>query len=257
LYNIVHSGFFSAGLISKIWYQIWSEAMNSGDVFLGLNVFIVGHIAVTPIIVFIVAPLFGMEIVLEKRIRLTNVVIIDAKPKTSVFSVFLYSYIMFGVVVIITRILSTGGQGMMGYYLMAAGVVIRTLIPFILLFLVSPYILRDLSSIRSLRKNLIVAYPSRLQQFILTIVIGMGSIAALAPIYTELVTIVGDPSMALVFFIYIILMTLVPSITVVIGFLIGSMIIAKPFFQKSIEKLEKIVKKYGKAKTISLTENES
>ena len=145
---------------------------------------------------------------------------------------------------------------MMSGYFIAMGFVIRILIPFILLFLVSPYILRDKSSIRALKKNLTITYPSRIQQFILTIVVGMGSIAALAPMYTELVTIVGDSSMALMLFVYVILMALVPSITVIIGYLIGATKIAGPLFHKSIEKLEKIVKKYGKVKTISLAKTE-
>jgi len=257
-----------AGLISNVWVRAWSEAMERGEVIRSLRLFIVGQaviqllvgiafgIAVTPIIVFIIAPLFGMEIVLEKKIRLSNVVVIGEKPENSIYSVFLYSYIVFGLVVLIARIIAAGGQEMMNSYFIALGFVIRILIPFILLFLVSPYMLRDKSSIRALKKNLTITYPSRIQQFILTIVVGMGSIAALAPMYTELVTIVEDASLALTLFIYVILMALIPSITVIIGYLIGTTKIAGPFFQKSIEKLEKIVKKYGKVKTISLTKTE-
>jgi len=258
----------STGLASHLWLQIWSKAMSSGDVLFAMNVFIVGQaiiqllagmafgIAVTPVIIFIIAPLLGMEIALEKKIRLTNVVIIDAKPENSIFSVFLYSYIVFGIAVIIARIIAIRGQNMMESYFTAAEFVIKVLIPFILLFLVTPYILRDRSSIRSLKKNLTVTYPSRLQQFMLTIVVGMGSVAALAPIYTELVILIGDELTALVYFIYVILMILIPSITVVIGLLIGTTAIAKPFFQKAVENLEKVVRKYGKAKTISLTKSE-
>ncbi len=260
---------FLVGPISDIWVRVWSEAMENGNVILSFKLFIVGQgiiqlligiavgIAVTPVIVFIIAPLFGIEIALEKKIRLSNVVIIDANPENSISSVFLYSYIVFGLVVVITRIIAIGGQDILESYFIALGFVIRTLIPFILLFLVSPYILRDKSSIRALKKNLTITYPSRIQQFVLTIVVGMGSIAALAPMYSELVTIVGDVSTALMLFIYIILMALVPSITVIIGFLIGIMKIAGPFFQKSIERLESIVKKYGKVKTISLIKSAS
>jgi len=74
--------------------------MKQRDIFLIFNVFIVGQtiiqlligmvfgIAMTPVIVFIIAPLLGMEIALEKRIKLTNVVVVDAEPENSVFSVF-------------------------------------------------------------------------------------------------------------------------------------------------------------------------
>jgi len=70
------------------------------------------------------------------------------------------------------------------------------------------------------------------------------------------VILIGDELTALVYFIYVILMILIPSITVVIGLLIGTTAIAKPFFQKAVKNLEKVVRKYGKAETISLTKSE-
>ena len=237
---------------------VWDIMAGGKDIFFSLNVLIawlsslqlffgiaLGIVAI-PLMILIIAPLLGLEIVLEKKIGLTNAVIIDAKPENSVFSIFFYSYILFGPVVIITRISSAIGEQSMFQYFLVVGEYVRGLMPIVLIFLVSPYILRDRSRIRSMKKNLTISYPSKLQEFVLVIVIGVGSVAALAPLYTELVAIVQDETLALTLFIYAVLLGIIPSIMMVIGFFIGAAIIGKPFFQISIETLEKITKKYGK-----------
>ena len=252
-------------IVTALWPFIWDIVKKSDDVFVVLNALIawlaalqlllgilIGIVAI-PFVMFIVAPVLGFEIVFEKKIGLTNAVIVNEQPKNSVFSIFLYSYILFGPVVIITRILSTIGEQEMLQYYFIVGDYMKKSMPIILIFLVSSYILRDFSRVRSIRKNLIIYYPSRLQQFILVIIVGMGSIAALAPMYSEIVAIVGNKSLALKFFIYSILLGIIPSITMVIGFLIGIMVVGKPFFMKAVDIFEKIVKKYGKVEMISLT----
>ncbi|MEX0567572.1 MAG: hypothetical protein Q6363_000225 [Candidatus Njordarchaeota archaeon] len=241
-----------------------AKAQKSGDIFRLLNTYIflvslsrffmgisIGIISI-PVVVFIVAPLFGFEVSIEKKLRVSNIVILSRRPKLSFLSVFLYSYTLFGPAIILVRIMTTlGSKDMITYYLAAGGIMLSAM-PYLLVFLIAPCIIRDLSSVRSFKDNLTMSYPSKLLQLILLIIVGMGSIAALAPMYWELLSIVKNPDMALKLFLYAIAMGYVPAFCMVCGYMLGALVVSKPYFGKSIEKFEGIVSKIGKVSVIVL-----
>lgn len=241
---------------------IISKAARTGDIFYFLNIYVLSTslsrfflgifigVVTLPIVVFFVAPLFGLEVSLEKRLRISNVVIMTQKPKTSILSVFLYAYILFGPTVILVRIATTIKSGDMIVYYLAFGDVMLSAMPYLLVFLVVPCIIRDLSCVRSLKSNLTIGYPSKLLQLILLIIVGVGSIASLAPMYKELLDIVHDPNLALGLFIYAIMIGFMPAFCMVVGYIIGAIVISRQYFYKSIEKFEQIVYRIGKAQVI-------
>ncbi len=256
--------FIGYELLSFLWRYVESLIFRQSDVFVALDILIawlsltqmmlgilLGIIAI-PIIITIVSPLLGLEIFLEKKLRVARPVKLDKKPKFSYIAIFLYGYILFGPVVILTKMLTTvGSMEMIIYYIIAVDYM-RKFMPLILIILVSAFMIRDMSSIRHFKDNLTLSYPSRFLQFILIFIVGMGSIATLVPMYYELLSIFHDRSLALKLFIYAILLGYMPSLAMTIGYMISLLLVGRYFFDKALELLENILLKYANVEEIGI-----
>ncbi len=164
------------------------------------------------------------ELWFESKVFRSQIVVLDKTPKLSVIFQFKSAYILFGPIVILTKILLTitnisGLNAVLYYYLI--GELITQYFWHIILIVVPFYIIIEVSRIRELdSRKLILRYPSRILNWILVFVIGAGSIASLVPMYYDLLGILGDPQIVMYLFFLLILYFYLPALGGILGFLL-------------------------------------
>ena len=190
---------------------IWSAIKYS---ILGLAI---GIIAI-PFMYFIVSRLLAVEIIVERKLRISNIAIFDKYPKIGVLNVLIYAYILFAPIIILVRILS-GGEASALLYVDMLSLVLPNM-HYILLFLLTFYILRDSSRVRELKGPLLVACPSKILFLIFTVIVWIGSITALVPIFYDILAHIKEPSLSMSIFIALILNGYIPPLVQLLFFLI-------------------------------------
>ena len=218
-----------------LYITLWSAVKYS---VIGLAI---GIIAI-PFMYFIVSRLLALEVIVERKLKISNVALFDKYPKIGIFNLLIYAYILFAPIIILVRILS-GGEASALLYVDMLSIVLPNM-HYILLFLLTFYILRDLSRVRELKGSLLVAYPSKILFLIFTIIVWIGSITALVPIFYDILNHIKEPSLSMSIFIMLILNGYIPPLIQLLFFL---MILKynDEYFKLAISKFESIVERYA------------
>ncbi len=214
-------------------------AWHSAKYFL-LGLFL-GTIAI-PIMRYFIAPVLALEIILEAKIlHVSRLVILKTRRSFFKPAIFKYAYILFGPVMLIVRIFTIVSSGDPLRFYLVAYEFIRQYAPLLVIILVLPYWLIEYSNLRELRAQNTMYFPSKLLWCFYMIIVGIGSLTALVPIYVEAVIIFGDLYLALWFIIIVILASYTPLLFLVIGVFSAIYHISPDILQKIVDGFELMV----------------
>lgn len=209
--------------------------------FLGM---LLGIIAI-PLTYYIIGPLLAYELIVENKLLKLRFVKLNDEPKLSKLSVFKYAYILFGPIIIVVKIVSTFTSENVIVFYLAAWEIFMKLAPYICIFLVVPYILREKCIIRELNMQYTLNYPSKLLGFIALIIIGVGSVTAQVPLFMEIYSLVGDVNLAIELFIEAILLGYMPMLSLVLGIMEVLMMRNSRYLNIVLRRMENLVEKYS------------
>ncbi len=190
---------------------------------------------------YFLSPLLSYEIILEKKLLNLKLVKVTDNIMLDIESVLVYSYILFGPLTIVIRILSILPTEDLIYFYLVSWELFMENAPYIFLFLLVPFWLREMCRIRELKSKFRMTYPSKLLGLIAIILIGVGSITALVPLFLEILNIFKNFWISIELFIGAVLLGYLPMLSLVLGWLLNLRITNDDLVNSPVRKLEKII----------------
>ncbi len=220
-----------------------------------LKMFFVG-VVLAPISLFlanyVISPLLSYEIILEKKLLGLKLVKVSGNINIDFESILVYAYILFGPLTIVIRIMSILPTEDLIYFYLVSWELFMKNAPYMFLFLLIPFWLREMCRIRELRSKYRVTYPSRSLGLIVIILIGVGSITSLVPLFLEILSIFKDLGLAIELFVGAIFLGYLPMLSLVIGWLFNLNATERDLVSLPIRKIEEIVESKIEIHTMSI-----
>ena len=221
--------------------------------------FLIGILFSIPFVTlsYIFSIILAFLVILETKIKLSKIVHVKKSFNLSWFSYLKFGYLLYGFIPMLVRIFSVfpANKDIITLYTAIVFLVI-IYIPYIIPLMAAvilPFaLIMERSRIRRLKSNLCLGYPSIIIDALFLLLIGVGSITALAPMYFELLSISGDPWFSFELFMYIILLGYCPSLTFVFGIHVGLLVLGRKTIERFIGVFENIIRKYANPSEIHI-----
>lgn len=192
---------------------------------------------------YVVSPVLAYEVLLEAKLFGLKLVKIGGDIDIDWVSVLTYAYMLFGPIIIVVRLVSIlPSENIVYFYLVAWDLFMRNAF-IVFLALLTPFWLREVSRVRELYPKFKIDYPSRFLKILAVILIGVGSITALVPLFMELLSIFRDILIATYLFIAAILLGYLPMLSMVLGWLINFRFIPKEIVMKPVTRFASIIER--------------
>lgn len=192
---------------------------------------------------YIYSPILAYEILLEAKVLNLKLVKSTENINIDWISILTYAYILFGpIVIVIKLVLISPTENLIYFYLVTWDFFMRNA-SIVFLILLTPFWLREVCRIREFYQKVRLDYPSKLLKLLALTLIGVGSITALVPLFLELLSIFRDLLIATQLFIGAVLLGYLPSLALVIGWLINMKFIPNNLVKKPVIRLESIIEK--------------
>jgi len=202
---------------------------------------------------YIFSPILAYEILLEAKLFRLKLIKITSNINLDWTSILIYAYILFGPIIIVVRLVSIlPTEDLVYFYLVTWDLFMRNA-SIVFLVLLTPFWLREICRVRELYLKFRLDYPSRVLKLLALILIGVGSITALVPLFLELLSIFRDLSTAIQLFIGAILLGYLPMLSLVLGWLINMRFIPDDIVKKPVIRLESIIEKNLLLSSVEIT----
>lgn len=198
------------------------------------------------------AHLFALGLILESKIGVCSLVEVP-RPRIRMIPFLVKSgYVIYGILPLLVRLLSSLPSleiSTLTIYLMFMGT-FTPLAPYIAMVLLPLIWLREHCAVREYSKDSTLKLPGKVIGLIIVLLVGVGSVFALAPIYFEILEIFGNPVLSLELFTYVVLIGYVPALGLTCGIFLGIRTLWVRLSNKPIESFERCVARVVRARVI-------